>query len=301
MTAIQPVTCRTADELLDALHPRRGSWPHRFGPTYFRGHGNSQWELLPSAFRATSWNPFANVDPDLGIDPYWIGDWERNIITMFCSELDRAGMQIPGGIYFNRPETYSEVGETWPEPALEPVLALAQHLGVPTRFLDWTSSRKVAAYFAAVEALKLKSEFLDIWALDSGLVDLLGEELSHLKCRIVRTNRFGNDNLHAQSGIFTVCWGAIADGSRFIPLDEAFLESNVSAVLEQLPSLQGRSPLARFQLPTSEARTLLEELALDGIDGLNLFPGYVGVMRALHEQKVVSPDDVLSMPQRKHS
>src|SRR5258706_15834056 len=46
-----------------------------------------------------------------------------------------------------------------------PLMALAQHYGVPTRFLDWTRKAAVAAYFGALEPTKPAAE-LAVWGIN---------------------------------------------------------------------------------------------------------------------------------------
>jgi hypothetical protein len=192
--------CRTADEFLDSLHRRRGDWSAN-GPWFFRGHRDARWKLLPSAHRSKSWHAgltlFRN-DPTSDDVEFW----ERELILRFYGLLERAGLPIPRedelvALTLNRFNTDSP----WPDPLLEPLLALAQHNGVPTRLLDWTLSWKVAAYFAAVDALRHGSKSLNVWAISGLFVRLWGDKLAtNLTCRIVRTPRHGNPNLHAQAG-----------------------------------------------------------------------------------------------------
>lgn len=56
-------------------------------------------------------------------------------------------------------------------------LALMQHYGAPTRFLDWTRSPFVAAYFALEEQARARSQCSAIWALD---LDWLGRRAREL-------------------------------------------------------------------------------------------------------------------------
>jgi hypothetical protein len=285
---IEFIECRTADDFLDALHPTRGDWPENAGGWFFRGHGDSRWKLLPSAFRAPSWRDgfvVPGVDPTATKD---VDSWERLILKGFYSMLDLAGQHVPRGddLFKLLPTTFG-TDSLWPDPVIEPLLALAQHHGVPTRLLDWTRSRKVAAYFAAIDALEKKTESLSVWALNQLFVDVYGDSLNDLTCHIVRPLRYGNPNLHAQAGLFTLCRGDVRDDEdgSFITLDVLLttLARGVSAPDDMLPCLRC------FRLPSSQARALLLDLRNDQIGAVSLFPGYVGVVRALREQRWFLP------------
>lgn len=273
---IEPVKCRTAEELLDALHPR--SWPFDGWGWLYRGHGNSDWRLLPSAFRYEAWEGFQIIDHVLDPAPDDIEDWERLLLVRYYRLLDHAGEHIPNGqeLMKRLPTNFGTTAK-WPDPVFDQLLALAQHNGVPTRLLDWSRSRHVAAYFAAVDALKNNWPSLDIWALHGHFVDRFGGHFEHLKCRIVRPLQHGNPNLHAQAGVFSVCQGDLGQDGKFIALDE---------LLGAIPGEPGEGPcLRRFQLPRSEARDLLRALYQDQIDAVRLFPGHVGIVRALREER----------------
>lgn len=82
----------------------------------FRGQSNSVWELIPKAGR-----PPINKMKDVEI----FRNWKRRAVAY----LDN--------------KTYND----WE------LLAIAQHTGLPTRFLDWTHNPLIAAFFATVENL----------------------------------------------------------------------------------------------------------------------------------------------------
>jgi hypothetical protein len=235
---------------LDALSPR-GSAFYTGPPAswVFRGHGDESWKLTPSAFRSG-----ANLITDwVHVGRVW-RDWtnrdqisaEARTLQRFVEEADGAGLPIPQECHELRDQLLSpstshydeliEAGEVeWPPRVAWPLVALAQHYGLATRFLDWSYSSYVAAYFAAVDALAIADgpdKRLAVWAFSAsarfacwGLLTPLGGELPTRFPELVVAPYAGNPNLRAQEGLHVavrttkIAASALADrGDYLTPL-----------------------------------------------------------------------------------
>lgn len=96
------------------------------GKTWFRGHANHKYILLPNLYREL----YATRD-----------QFNIPILPKKVTEYNNSGeiVQIPDRLYIN--SFYSkldEIGIAYPKDYIEQI-CFAQHYGVKTRLLDWTT------------------------------------------------------------------------------------------------------------------------------------------------------------------
>lgn len=204
---------QTWSQLTNWLNDSRWQEQHDGKPRFaFRGQANSEWLLKTSLAR--------HFLPH-HVDPHQWRTRELKMCQMFRERLIR---QSPG-IY-----------EDWESPD---IVALMQHYGAPTRFIDFSYSPRVAAWFALKDALSESA----IWVVDRveldarrkklGLPDYCGPILKpnyqefdkgkdgqHLKVGAILDAR-PNDRLAAQHGCFFV------PGSISKPVDLALVLEKV--------------------------------------------------------------------------
>jgi len=100
---VEHIHCETAGELIDAISPYASPWP-RFSPErswIFRGHGDDNYKLVPSALREKNINNLHQLarsnslvakKPDLNISQ-WLA--ENRIICEFFINADDSGLDLP--------------------------------------------------------------------------------------------------------------------------------------------------------------------------------------------------------------
>ena len=84
-------------------------------------------------------------------------------------------------------------------------IGLAQHYGIPTRFLDWTFNALYAVYFAQVDnSPGTDNTDLSVWALDMNAITMMHHWEGGVGRNMMRSlvpRRRGNDFITAQDGL----------------------------------------------------------------------------------------------------
>jgi hypothetical protein len=329
---VRYVTAGSPAEFLAIL----GKFLDDFGAdAVFRGHANADWPLLPSARRHGSRGDWSSPEEDTQTGSHLRQVmFEMDVLGTFVRTAEINGIPVPeaGSRYIQllhgedrthalrqrqvairdgSPVSYDEFFEraTWEWPASEiwPLVATAQHHGVPTSLLDWSYDPNTACYFACKEAMRRMacqpapaeaSRFLAVWMMRRGAVESLPYSWAGLRLEFVHAPGHYSPNIPAQKGLFTVVRSAES------PRDSQ-LQNGAPPPLANHPELADivrlvgkysgdpffadgstrRDLLTCVKLASKHAPNLFQTLSRRGVSAATIMPGLDGVVESMREQR----------------
>ena len=286
---------KDADSLLRAIAPVPSLDTRTVAPKFiFRGHGSASWELIPSALRRRSGSAVTEAvrmvtdgTPATTDEQVFA---EFHLIRWFVDVCDRSVIALPEDSYNFRmlwlddqhglAQAIYREPEHWPPAEHLPLLAFAQHHGIPTRLLDWTRSGTVAAYFAAADVGTSDDE-LAVWALNTELLHIY-DRISLIPMPAANSARLG-----AQRGVFTLTRFEARRGDAVGPQDLSL----ITALTSPNEGVSATRPLWKLTLPRAEAVRLLYLCHLNGVDAASVYPDAAGAAMATKDMAAWSRTD----------
>ncbi|WP_161965694.1 FRG domain-containing protein [Steroidobacter cummioxidans] len=307
------IRARTAKELFKIISPNGKLLTKEPGTAIFRGQADASWPVIPSALRPGALIPYSRVRQ---VCPRFTNrdqiELELQAIRDFGGVLDRAGRHVPHDdvvAVSAYPRQFLEEsnklgrGElVWPPKAYHSLIALAQHNGLPTRFVDFTYHPYVAAYFAAAGALHRK----DDGSGELGIYIVLGwarfavssyefrEEPwevflpreSKYCYQLIQPPAFHNEYLRAQKACFLAYLQFKPRANELCEVRslERYFEDRVQQEIAAGDLALGMPKLIKVTLGTRHAPSLLDMLSREGVDASTIFPSISGCVRSMYER-----------------
>lgn len=199
----------------------------------FRGQGKAEWKLISSFDRVYGRLPYKKRNEiENCLLQYFLKYCKRDNISVSTEDIKVKG--------------------------------LAQHYGVPTRLLDWSSSPFVAAYFAFSSTIHNSNDRIAIWALDINH-DVWNSDIGVS----IKEDTYSRENAHMrkQLGCFTIINNQASSLEGF--LESCHVNGNAIA-----------GALKKITIPNSEYRTALYELEAMDINAMSIYGGLEGCAQA---------------------
>ena len=273
------INSSTAEEFWDQLSPTNSDLNNYSKNLIYRGQLDQNvkgelLKLLPAVLRDKQQKQLKQAYGKLKLNATEVVMMETLLLDWFCTYCDAGNIQIPGDspefrkqtLSCRNKEEYCFGKKLWPGEELDTVIAIAQHHGVPTRFLDWSKISSVAIYFAASEAVAQKKYWKEIkqlvvWVLNADTLGLYKDRI-----RMIKVPAASSTYLAAQSGVFI---SFLCNVEREMPAEKP---ESLESILEKA--------LTKVTLPIEESIRLLELCEKAGFCGGRLFPSLDGAGKA---------------------
>lgn len=225
---------------------------------------------------------------------------ECKVLLNFMNRADKSGLKININSDLRQLITnpYYYPSRYWPKENFYELIGLAQHYGMPTRFLGWSYDYNVSIYFAVKDILQYNEDTYKesdgiLWAFNYKLFDTPyhRENLNEkFKLRFYRPEYYSNNFLHAQQGVFTVILNDLItkDTRSFDEIIKDDFKKNTNNQLETRPLRRSHSLtdndipkkekiFYKIIIPSEFKSEILKELYINNYSEEFLFPGYAGV------------------------
>lgn len=307
---IREVYFENVKELYQELSPF-GEYAHLLRNFIFRGEASTKYQLIPSALREQNKSKlysFGDLTKPSGQDEWehWQQHAEWSAIRKFFKLADERGIVLPDVPSFRKeilnnlapPYFIFDPSHKWLPDELLEIAGLAQHYGVPTRFIDWSLSHNISLYFAAVGAMKkdnIENDHMVLWALNYRYIESVRITEGKLPLRLIKPTYNRNPNLLAQRGILS-CWEY--DCHLGVDAFHNFSEGKPPVLIDRTPqdellkkdisergiSLGAEGPLMyKFYIPSNQCRILYKALLDLSFGADSLFPGLNGVVQRMED------------------
>jgi hypothetical protein len=240
----------------------------------YRGHSDKTYKLIPKIFRKHI--DFVEEKEAIN-DTYLSWAKEKDLLYSFIREASGI-LSIP-----------TDNLSRWAE--------YAQHYGVPTRFLDWSSNPLVALYFACRDKTETDGSVWLIHAINyrqflnnkfNAYANLTIQEIINkiynsdidFEFPILYTPYYVDSRMSAQGSYFMV-WGTCSK-----PLENMFSSAELKMNLPETDNgsrtfgtAQDKNLLFQFIIYSDRKQPILHEIDTVGINEKTLFPGLDGIGR----------------------
>ena len=205
---IEEIRLTSVKSVMEHLRPSNSLWAGPYRLWGFRGQADAAWFLTPTAFRDGFGEHTAATAPTGSLKHQVLN--ELGVFEEFLFLANEVGLRVPGADYVMGEEfnTTRREESWWPHPPLVPGIALAQHHGIPTRFLDFTYNALIAAYFAAYQRwtappdVEFVSPWLAVWAVNLHFIHHAHGNAEGRRIDSINVPSSDNPFLQAQRGFF---------------------------------------------------------------------------------------------------